>query len=355
MMQVRKIAGVVTASALLFAGSVVADGREDYYTQTSQLSYFNTPENARTIGMAGSSVATSSDSSSVTGNPAGLGFMKDADVSLTYARNNISGNDGTTFAGTKAEIDSGQALAALPIVPTLDGTPKYGTFGFGWTGFKGDTNDSDNTELKNYSLDLAYGKDLSDQLAVGYAFAYNQNKIKAFNAAGTESLTAKLDNGIRQEIGAQYKASKATTYGVSTHYGFGSFDTDGAGSADIGNWGFDAGVGHTMGATLVSASIDYNRYNNEADDFNAWSFRTGVEQSLTNYLKARLGYRYTAITNADFGYGNNNSKYNAVSFGLGVQLAKYLMADYGAEYRASGDGDWLHTVTLSVPFSLCNN
>ena len=110
-----------------------------------------------------------------------------------------------------------------------------------------------------------------------------------------------------------------------------------------------------MGATLVSASIDYNRYNNEADDFNAWSFRTGVEQSLTNYLKARLGYRYTAITNADFGYGNNNSKYNAVSFGLGVQLAKYLMADYGAEYRASGDGDWLHTVTLSVPFSLCNN
>jgi hypothetical protein len=361
MMQVRKIAGVVAAGALLFAGSVVADGREDYYTQTSQLSYFNTPENARTIGMAGSSVATSSDSSSVVGNPAGLGFMKDADVSLTYARNNISGNDANTFADVQSEIDSGQVLAAMPIVPTLDGTPKYGNIGFGWTGFKADSDDSENTELKNYSLNLAYGKDLSDQLAVGYALAYNQNKIKAFSAPLV--ATAKLDDGVRQEIGAQYKASKATTYGVSTHYGFGSFDANVAnmsesasiGSADIGNWGMDVGVGHTAGGTLYTASMDYNRYNNESDDFNAWSFRTGLERSLTDYLKGRLGYRYTALTNADFGYGNENSKYNAVSFGLGVQLAKHLMADYGAEYRASGDGDWLHSVTLSVPFSLCNN
>ena len=361
MKQVRKIAGAVAAGALLFAGSVVAEGREDFYTQTSQLSYFNTPQNARTFGMAGSSVATSSDSSSVVGNPAGLGFMKDADVSVTYNHNEISGNDADGFGDIHADIDGGQALAALPIVPTLDGTPKYGTLGFGYTGFRGDANDRDNTEFRNYSLDLAYGKDISDRLSIGYALAYNQNKIKAMQ--GNQSLTAKLDDGVRQELGLQYKASSATTYGLSSHYGFGSFDAEGVngnqtakvGSADISNWGADIGVGHTIGKSLLTASFDYDIYNNEADDFNAFSGRVGIEQTLTNYLKARLGYRYTAITGADFGYENNNSKYNAVSFGVGVQLAKYLMADYGGEYRESGNGDWQHLVTLSVPFSLCNN
>jgi len=371
-MLVIKITGVVAASALLFAGSAIADGRQDYYSQISQLSYFSTPENARTIGMAGSSVATSSDSSSVVGNPAGLGFMKDADISVTYSRNNISGNDADTFAGINAEIDGGQALAALPIFPTLDGTPKYGTFGFGWAGFKSNTNDSYNTELNHYSLNLAYGKDISDQFALGYSFAYNQNKTTLFNpkVTATDNFTSKLDNGVRQEIGAQYNASKSTKFGISTHYGFGRFDTndyngDYLDEANIGNWGINLGVGHTIGATLITASLDHNSYYGDNDyfestmtlrpDFYASSFRTGLEQTVTNYLKARLGYRYTAITNADLGYGNNNSKYNAVSFGVGAQLSKSLVIDYGAEYRESGDGDWLHTVTLSVPFSLCNN
>ena len=249
----------------------------------------------------------------------------------------------------------------MPLVPTLDGTPKFGTLGFGWTGYKGKADDAINSRYKDYSLDLAYGKDLSDQLAVGYALAYNQNKIKG--TVGNVVATGKLDNGVRQEIGAQYKASKATTYGVSTHYGFGSYNysaangsnTSDLGSEDVSNWGADVGVGHTIGQSLITGSIDYNLYNNESDNFGAWNFRTGLEQTFTNWLKGRVGYRYSALIGDKLGYGNDNSKYNAVSFGVGVQLAKYLMADYGAEYRASGDGDWQHTVSLSIPFSLCNN
>ena len=357
MRQLRKIAGVITTSALLFAGSGVADGREDIGSQVSQLSYFNSPETARTIGMAGSSVATTSDSSSITGNPAGLGFMKDADVSVTYAHNEISGND-TNYQDIKADFNGGSVLGAVPIVPTLNGTPKYGSVGFGWTGFRGDANDAANTEFRNYSINGAYGKDISDQLAVGYSLAYNQNKLTDHLSSIHE--TAKLDDGVRQEIGVQYKMSKATTVGASTHYGFGSYDLKTSndsevGSVDIRNWGGDIGIGQTIAQTLLTGSVDYNLYDNDTDNFSAWGFRAGLEQTLNNWLKTRLGYRYTAIIGDDLGYGNDNSKYNAFAFGVGVKLAKYLTADYGAEYRASGSGDWLHTVTLSMPFSLCNN
>ena len=356
MKQVRKIAGVVATSALLFAGSVVADGRQDFYSQTSQVNYFSSPETARIVGMAGSSVATTSDSSSVTGNPAGLGFMKDAEVSGTYAHNEISGNDEADYGNIHEKFDGGSVLGSVPIVPTLDGTPKYGSVGFGWTGFRGDANDDANSDSRNYSLNLAYGKDLSDRLALGYAVAYNHDRIHGFVPGASDSGISDLGGhhyiieGVSQDLGAQYKLSRATTLGASSHYAF-----DAKNSGDYNNWGADVGIGHTIGQTLLTGSVDYNLYNNNNDDFGAWGFRAGVEQTLTNWLKARLGYRYTAIIGDDLGYGNDNSKYNAVAFGVGVKLAKYLMADYGAEYRASGDGDWLHTVTLSVPFSLCNN
>lgn len=363
MKQVKKIAGAVAAGAILFAGAAVAEGRQDFYTQTDQLGYFFVPENARTVGMAGSSVATSSDSSSVVGNPAGLGFMRDADVSITYASNQISGDDRDSGEEVQAEVDGGQALAALPLAPTLDGTPKYGTLGFGWAGFRGDADTVRDDEYRNYALHLAYGKDLSDTLAVGYALAYNQNKQSI--QVGGLNANRKMEDGVRQEIGVQHKSSKNTTWGLSTHYGFGTFDYEGdfAGTSlgtaeeDIDNWGMDLGVGHQMGKTLYTVSTDYSRYGSDVfDDYGAWNFRMGLEHALSDAIKGRLGYRYSALMSNDLGLENDNVKYNAVSWGLGFRLAKYLMADYASEYRHVGDGsDWLHTVTLSVPFSLCDN
>lgn len=360
MMQVKKIAGVIAAGAILFAGAAIADGRQDYYTQTEVLGFFNNPQNARTIGMAGSSVATSSDSSSVVGNPAGLGWLKDADVSATYYRNQISGDDSSNSHEIQADVDGGQALASIPLVPTLDGTPRYGSLGFGWAGFKADSDTVADDSYKNYSLNLAYGKDLSDQASVGYAIAYNQNKQEQKGGA-----SAKLTDGVNQTVGLQYKTSKDTTWGVSTHYGFGSYDYKGSyprakastTTEDVSNWGADLGWGHQIGKTLWTASTDYNLYNSQyRDDFGAWNFRVGLEQSLTQSIKGRLGYRYAAIVGNDLGNDNNNVKYSAVSLGLGFNLAKWLTADYGTEYRHVGDGsDWSHYVTLSVPFSLCNS
>lgn len=362
MMNKKLIAGVCSVG-LLFAGTAFADGREDYYTQLNQQQYFNMPENARTVGMAGSSVVTSSDSSSTIGNPAGLGFMKDADVSVSYYRDQMSGNEDGSFSDILQETDGGHALAAFPIVPHLDGTPKYGTIGFGWSGGKGDTDDSLDTEARNWGLHLGYGKDISDKLSLGYGVGYIQKKFTV--DTNSVSAAAKMDDGVLQTVGAQYKLSDKTTLGFDTFYGFGSYNSEVAindttaltGDEDVNSWGAEWGVAHTMGATTLSGSMDYTSYNSDGDDdSNAWGFKSGVEQSVTDWLKARAGVRYQANFGYDLGFENDNAKYMGAAFGAGVKLAKNLFADYGAEYRHIGDGsDWLHSVTLSVPFSLCVN
>jgi hypothetical protein len=34
-------------------------------------------------------------------------------------------------------------------------------------------------------------------------------------------------------------------------------------------------------------------------------------------------------------------------------MIQAIKADYGAQYRDIGDGDWLHMVTLGTPFDIC--
>ena len=359
-----KVGAVVATSVLLFAGASIAEGREDFYTQTNQQRYFNLPENARTLAMAGSSVSSSSDSSSVVGNPAGLGFMKDADVSVSYARDQISGNDDYDYSSVQADGDMGDVLVALPIMPTLDGTPQYGTVGLGWTGYKSDSDTAANLESRQWGLTAAYGKDISDSLALGYRVSYLHKKVSGH--AGDLAAAAKMDDGIVQDIGLQYKADADTTVGFDTSFGFGKYGYDLAnqtdqvkiGNEDVHSWAARAGVSHTLpSATTLAFSVDYTNYesNKDSDSF-AWGVRTGVEQSFTDWLKGRLGVRYQANMDYNLGYGNNNAKYNAVSFGAGVKLMPNLYADYGAEVRFVGEGaDWTHEVTVSVPFSLCMN
>lgn len=161
------------ASALLVCGThAMADGRTDHDHQFSQQRYFDLPQNAESFGMAGTTVTTLSDSSSVLGNPAGLGFMKDADVSATYAYNQLTGNDLNTYQDIEQTGHSGHAVtAALPIGPTLDGTP-HGNIGFGWSGYRGDANDAADTDTDGYRLHLSYGNDISSNLSLGYGVSY---------------------------------------------------------------------------------------------------------------------------------------------------------------------------------------
>ncbi|NMC62830.1 MAG: hypothetical protein GYA55_06635, partial [SAR324 cluster bacterium] len=206
-----------------------------------------------------------------------------------------------------------------------------------------------------------YAKALGDEWSVGYAIDYSnlENESTWFDE--------EMDNGVNQTVGAQYKMSERTLFGIDTHYGFGKGDIsnmlpqftdvfDGT-ERNVKNWGIRGGVAQTVFTnTLLTGGVDYNGYWQDVDsDSFSWAFRLGVEQPVLEWLKLRAGYRYQANLDYDmFDQGDNeNAKYNAVSFGAGAALGKYARVDYAAEYRAIGDGDWSHWVTLSVPFSIC--
>ncbi len=327
-----------------------ADGVEDYYHQQNQQRFFNYPQSARTLGAAGSSAVTSSGSFATVANPAGLGWMRDAEVSGTYGYEQLTGNSSSDYSDIESETNSGDVLAAFPIMPYSNATPAGGNIGFGWSGYNGDVNSStDNTD--GYRLHLAYAKAISDETSLGYSISYHNDEIK-------DSIwDSEEDDGVKQTVGAQFKTGDTTTVGVSTFYGFGTAEgNDGNEDADRSSWGAELGLAEQLAeTTLLTTSVDYANYNtdNGNPDTYGWGFKVGIEEALTDWLKARAGYRYQANMDGIFDH-DANAKYNAVAFGLGVKLAESLFVDYGAEYRHVGDGDWSHLISATVPFSICD-
>ena len=348
--------GIALALLIAVPGFASADGAQDFMYQTNQDRFFDLPQNARTFSMAGSSVATSADSSSVLGNPAGLGWMKDAEVSGTYFYQQTSGADPMTYEDMTKDTNAGHILGAFPLSPYTDALPEYGNLGMGWSGSRGTTDDPiDEGSYYAWRLHAAYAKALNEAWSLGYSINYQHRR------EDTHIRDLSMDDGIRQALGAQYKLSKDTTFGLSTAVGFGHneyknfapYDTWEKEKVRYTSWGMEGGVAQKLWTALATASVGYTGYwRTYESDGNAWSFRLGAEQPIVDWFTLRAGYRYQA--NMGFEYeGQENAKYNAVSFGAGLVPWKYTVIDYAAEYRAVGDGDWTHMVTLTVPFSLC--
>jgi hypothetical protein len=345
----RIISGVTKLSlvTLSLANVALADGVEDFSHQFNQQRFYNYPQSARTLGMGSSSAVTSAGAYSVLSNPAGMGFQKDADVTVGYAYDQLSGKDASNYSNIEQERDSGYALASLPIMPYTDAPPAWGNFGFGWSGYDGDVNDADDTTTDGYGLHFAYAKAVSDSLSLGYGISVLNDNV--------DSVVGKYENNdaIKHTVGAQYKMSDSTMLGLSTFYGTGEGEYDGA-KTDLDSWGVEAGISEKMSDSLTLAfSTDYVSYEDDVINTNAWGFKVGAEQVLTDSLVGRLGYRYQSNVSGGFGdTDSDTAKFNAVSFGLGAELG-LVNLDYGAEYRSIGQGDWSHLVSATVPFSLC--
>ena len=351
-----------TAAALSIAavsGPALADGTEEFYHQLHQERFFNYQQNARATGMAGSSVVTSSDSSSVVGNPAGLGWMRNAEVSTTYAHSTLSGNDLRDYSDIEQDMNSGQVLGSIPLGAYSDAPARSGSLGFGWSGYDADTDDSLDMGVQGNRLHLAWGVALNEGWAVGYGVSYHFDKVN------TDVFTDSMDDGVRQTAGVQYRLGESAVLGLSTFYGFGTremsfgVDPDYSVGSDIGEWGMEGGVARQFQNTLLAASVDFALYPaDDQPDGKAWGFKAGMEHDVFEWMKARMGYRYQY--NYDYGaLGNEEgddetASFNAVTMGLGVAPWKHMAIDYAFEFRSIGEGDWTHVVTLSTPFSICN-
>ena len=347
---------------------LLADAKEDFYIQQATRRYFNLPQNARTFGMAGSSVATSQDSSSVIGNPAGIGFMKDAEVSATYDFSDYDGREEPSYDKIQEDIDSGHALGAFPIAPNYDAYSDFGNIGLGWSGYRSDVDDSYDTETKGHRIHAAYGKALNESTSVGYGFSYFNDQLNSSN------YDVSMDDGYRHTVGVQNKVSEQLTLGLSGFYGYGeprrdihiAGGTEGSQRLDRRSYGGEFGGSYDFGTLLLASSIDWQEYELDSDDAElgggesgrSFAYRIGLEQEVFDWLVARAGYRYQGneyfFSESDELTGT--AKYNAASWGAGAWLDDNLRLDYGGEYRWVAEGtDWTHNVTVSMPFSICED
>lgn len=372
----------ISLALVLFAATVstdvFADGRRDFYFQQARQRYFNQPENARTFGMAGSTVATSTDSSSVVGNPAGIGLMKGADLSFTYGHDTITGNEHPSYKDIEQTENSGQVLAAIPLGPVENDLPDYGNLGIGWSGYERDVDDSFDTESDGYRLTLAYAKAIDASTSLAYSLGYMNDDLE------NDLYNYSMDNGFRHTIGISNKYSEEMSWGASTFFGHGDRDVEIAGtpgddgSSDLFEYGLNVGAGFRVAPeTLLAISADYEYYDADGDvvaaneaivhggdeDGQVFNVRAGIEQTINEWLALRGGYRYAGLQDYDWDRDeldvlNGSAKHNVWTLGAGLTfpLDGYIQAvklDYGVEFRSIADDDWQHVVTASVPMDVC--
>ena len=355
-----------------------ADNTRDFYFQQVLERYYNYPTTARQLGMGGSSVATSVDSSAIVGNPAGLGFMKRGEFSGTYGHNQISGDEFPSGQSIEQTSNSGLGLLATPLGQLPNETPEFGNLGLGWSGNWSDwQDDSFGTDAKQIKVFGAYSITVSDDLSLGYSLGWNRDRLEA-----DKLFNYPMANGFRHTVGALYKVDSNLTLASTVLVGHGShhalFLPAAQRVSNTNQYGVGVGASYRLDATTVSAAVDYNHLNTTGDveesipaniiggdeQGNIFNASIGVEQMLSDNVAVRGGYRYAGLANYDYGRSelgslDGSAYYNAFSLGAGVVFDTDWIAipqvkiDYGVEYRTAGYDDFQQSVTLSLPFDVC--
>lgn len=369
----------VLAAALIAAPLAHADDVTDLYFQQAIERYFEYPQNARTFGMAGSSVVTTSSSASIIGNPAGLGFMKGGEFSGTYDNNTISGDEFPTRAAVEQVSNGGHALLAVPLGPQVDALPDYGNLGFGWTYLSSEwRDDTFDTESERTQVVLAYAMPSSDTLSWGYSLGWTDDRFQA-----EQIFNYPMGDGFRHTLGMLWRPDDDMSLGSTVMVGHGEhhalFGPGIKGESDTFEVGADIGVSYWIDRQLaLSLSANYRHLNTDGEIVssipanvvggdelgNIFGVRAGMEYLASDMLALRAGYRFAGLTRYKYNRIelndlNGSANYSAYTLGAGLHFSldsNYIRAvdiDYGVEYRHVGERDWQHVVTVSMPFDLC--
>ncbi len=358
------------------------DKQRDFYFQEQQQRFVEQPYDARMLGMSGSTNLTTANALATAQNPGGLGLMRYGDLSASYSFNEITGHEYPSGSNAKDKQNIGQVYGATPINPTADGLPDGGNFGLGWWGRSGDwTYDPDNTDSGAYQVSGAYGKAIGDYAGLGYGLTYQKDSL--------DSDIHEYDSGetFLHTVGLQIHSAEDLTWGTTISIGHGEHNLDHKGHrADSQTvkqmqYGIATGLEYRVDRTAMAFGADYTFYSNNGDDApsandpgyvfggdslgRVMNLRVGLEQYLDEWIAIRGGYRYAANFTWDYDRSDlrdltGSAEYNAWTAGVGVKyemdkdsFITALLLDYAAEYRAVGNNDWQHFVTLSTPFDLC--
>jgi hypothetical protein len=369
---------VLLAPAIVLASTLpaAADEAEEYASQQAVRLYFDLPENARTFGMAGSSVATSQDVSGLFGNPAGLGWLPGVEIAVTLGFDKISGEEflasdepsSSDFDNVGQDFGGGHLQVGMPIEEGSGGV-----LGMGVSLIGSDVDDQYRTDTDGFRLHIGYGKRIDEDLTLGYALSYHRlDHVNDF-------VDCSLESAYRHTLGLEYRLDERWMLGVFGFYGRGDWDCDWQQpyldvnvDADRQSLGANMGIfWQALERTGVAASVDYTDYETDADvgesmgylgeDVNEEGYslgaRAGIEQEIKEWLDLRGGYRFQHI---DYDFHDSGvatslsgtNSYHAVTAGLGLSRLGETEIElaYGIEYRFIGDGDFTHVITLAFRF-----
>lgn len=348
-----------------------ASPRQDFYIDQAFARYFTLPDDARTLGTAGSAAALCEGAACAYLNPAELGRMRRPEVSLEIGARSRDGIEHLTERDIEQTQEEGFAVAALPIGASETETG-YGTVAFGYSRYEGETNDSIHTSPDGHRRTISYGLAASDTARLGYSFTFYDDQLRS-DEADLHSTSRilhlfglTLAPSDRVEVGAVFKLG----IGQSDTEDF-SFGTDGVshlrqytGALTIARR-FEL-VRALVGADFTSVDSEGNLEPaapevvvGEDEDGESTNIRLGAEYFFTESFRARAGARYHwtdyTLARSDLTELGGRTDGPSVAAGIGYSFDATpshpgLRLDYGIEYTPTGGKALRNLVTVSLPW-----
>ena len=368
---------VLVAVLLWLPASCLAEVDNTFYIQQSIARFFNLPQSARGLALAGTETPLSLGSASVFGNPAGLGFMKFNQVSGSIGFDSHTGSELFGEREIEENSPSGYLLAAFPLIKPAQGYSNAGTVGFGYSRYNGSTNDSINSVNDGHTRTGAYGLAISDKVSLGYGFTFYDDQLRS-DLADYHSHSR-----FRHGFGSEYRVSPNLNLGLLLVYGLGQSDFEEFSVMSNGlthqkQLSGNLGATYQIDRTLFAASLSFDHYSakgnldelpvvsnlivvGDDEDGSAYGLHLGVEHSIAASWLIRGGYQFQNIYGYEYQKSNvqtqsSGVQFSAFSAGIGY-TAKHLSEtfpqislDYGLQYRNAGNGEWEHMLSASLDF-----
>lgn len=361
---------------LLFLNSskCYADTTNVFYIRQSIARFFNLPQSARSLGMGGTEVPITFDNNSIFGNPAGLGFMKNAQLSGTLGHNRHIGSEFLTKEDIVEDDPNGSVLFSYPLNKGDKDPARYGVIGAGYSRYNGSTNDSINTKNDGHTRSIAYGTAVNEKVSIGYGLTFFDDQLRS------DLADYHAHARFRHSLGTQYHITPDINVGLLVFYGLGQsdfeeFSVQSNGLTHQKQWSGDLGASYKINNTVLNASINYDHYSASGnvpvqsrlivigdDEAGATTgFHFGVEQSVTSSFDLRAGYHLQEVNGyhyqrSDIKILNGGLHLNAFSIGAGYAFSDCLgflskiQIDYGLQYGIAGKGEWEHLLSAGIYF-----
>lgn len=369
------LTGVLALTFNTYPKDAKAAPLRDFYIQQALDRYFPLPSDARSLALGGSSDTSCSGSICTYLNPSGLGKQDSFEISISASSQRINGNEFVTHESFEQTENRGYILLATPLGEINNKLPEYGTLSFGYSRYKGETNDTISSTPDGHTRTLAYGYNANPELNLGYTFTFYDDQLN--------SKLADLHSHARilHLFGIQFALSDDTILGSTFKLGAGQSDTEdyvrgSNGLSKPREYSSTIGISKKYEYFRPSLSINYGHIessgnleevspqvvigSSESGDF--YAIRSGLEYLLSENFTIRCGLRWSEILNYDFNRSDLSQLNGSVhgigwSAGAGYNLSKNSdgetssRIDYGIDYLTSADGQWEHRLSITLPFA----